>query len=211
MANLSASASVSVSTTIAPVISTQLHDDPCEQEGRGCDGCCWQSVGGFCEQPASRRLFVLNAFSLSMLQADSLWMDGRLAIRHLSDEEAQRLLAVCAEAKYRIVSGVGHADTARIFSGILGTEVPMNRVSIDFGGGDLLLVGQYNGPRLPEGTTELPEGASIKWLTVQDVTCEYIGRVPDTKWGKEPDPEKAGCFRPLRKKLADFIFRWVSK
>lgn len=203
---------VSVSTITVPVaISTQLHDDPCPLEGQGrCDGCCWQDVGGFCEQPASRRLFVLNAFSLSMLQADSLWTDSRLAIRHLSDDEARKLLEVCTEAKYRIVSGVGHADTARIFSGILGTEVPMNRVSIDFGGGDLLLVGQYNGPRLPEGATELPEGASIRWLTVQDVTCEYIGRVPDTKWESQPDPEREGRFRPLRKKLADFIFRWVK-
>ena len=210
MANLS-SASVSVSTTIFTIpVVTDLHDAPCPDEGH-CDGCPWQSVGGFCEQPASRRLFILNAFSLSMLQ-DSLWMDGRLAVRRLADDEARKLLEVCAEAKYRIVSGVGHADTARVFSGILGTEVPMNRVSVTFDGGDLLLVGQYSGPRLPEGATELPDGATIKWFTIQDTTAEYIGRVPDgAQWEKRPNPEKAGCFRPWRKKLADFIFRWVSK
>ena len=191
-------------------VSTDLHDAPCPSEGN-CDGCCWQSVGGFCEQPPSRRLLITNAFSLSMLAGDSLWMDDRLAIRRLSDEEARKLLEVCHEAKYRLVSGVGHADTANIFSGILGTKVPMNRVSVDLSGLDLLLVGQYSGPRLPEGTTELPEGASIRWFTVQNVTGQYIGRVPGEQWESQPDPEKTGCVRPWRKKLTDFIFRWVSK
>lgn len=185
-------------------ISTTLNDTFCEQEGHGCDSCCWQSVGGFCEQPAGRRLFITNAFSLSMLGNTSLWMDGRLAIRHLSDEEARRLLAVCSDAGYRLVSGVGHVDTARIFSGILGTEVPMNRVSIDLSGLDLLLVGQYNGPRLPEGTTELPPGATIKWFTVQDVSWKEA-RNTGKVWEKQPDSEKKDCFRPWRKKLADFI------
>lgn len=201
---------IETTAAVSPVVTTQLHDTPCPDEGHCCDGCCWQSVGGFCEQPATRRLFVLNAFSLSMLQSDSMWMDKRLAVRHLAEDEAKRLLEVCHEAKYRIVSGVGHADTARVFSGILKAEVPMNRVSVTFDGGDLLLVGQYSGPRLPEGATELPEGATIKWFTVQDATAEYIGRVPGEQWEKRPDPEKAGYVRPWRKKLADFIFQWVK-
>ena len=192
------------SVSVSPVVSTDLHDAPCEQEGRGCDGCCWQSVGGFCEQPASKRLFILNAFSLSMLAGDNLWMDGRLAIRRLADDEARNLLQVCTEAGYRVVSGVGHADTAKIFSGILETYIPMNRINIDLSGLDLLLVGQYNGPRLPEGTTKLPEGASIRWFTVQDVSAEYRH---DARlgWEKRSDPEKVECFRPWRKKLVDFI------
>ena len=189
-------------------VETDLHDAPCPDEGL-CDGCPWQSVGGFCEQPPSRRLFITNAFSLSMLDGNSLWMDDRLAIRRLADDEARKLLQVCSEAKYRLVSGVGHADTARIFTGILGTEIPMNRVSIDFGGGDLLLVGQYNGPRLPEGTTELPPGATIRWFTVQDVTVEY-SHSDRRSWEKRPDPEREGFFRPWRKKLTDFIFRLVK-
>jgi len=204
MANLS-SATVSINATIT--IGTNLHDTPCPHEGN-CDGCPNQSVGGFCEQAPSRRLFITNAFSLGMLGDIGLWADSRLAIRRLADDEARRLLEVCSEAGYRVVSGVGHADTASVFSSILGTSVPMNRVSIDFSGLDLILVGQYSGPRLPEGTTSLPEGATIKWFTIQDVSAEY--RHDDRQgWEKRPDPEKAGCFRPWRKKLADFIFRWV--
>jgi hypothetical protein len=33
--------------------------------------------------------------------------------------------------------------------------------------GDVLLVGQYVGPRPPEGTTELPEGAEVRWTKVR--------------------------------------------
>ena len=32
--------------------------------------------------------------------------------------------------------------------------------------GDVALVGQYSGPRLPEGATTLLEGATIKWMVV---------------------------------------------
>jgi hypothetical protein len=32
--------------------------------------------------------------------------------------------------------------------------------------GEGVLVAQYRGPRLPEGATELPEGATIEWYVV---------------------------------------------
>lgn len=193
---------IAASTTILPVVTTQLHDAPCPDEGR-CDGCPYQSVGGFCEQPSTKRLFITNAFSLQMLSSDSLWMDDRLAIRRLTNEEAQKLLQVCSDAGYRIVSGVGHADTARVLSGILGTEVPMNRVSVDLTGSDLLLVGQYSGPRLPEGATTLPEGATIRWFTVQDVSWKSCDR-PNT-WNKKPDPNRPGCVMPCRQTRREFV------
>jgi len=55
---------------------------------------------------------------------------------------------------------VGHADTARL----LGVEC--NRQSVLLNRGDELIVAQYIGPRLPEGATELPEGARIAWVRV---------------------------------------------
>jgi hypothetical protein len=64
------------------------------------------------------------------------------------------------------VSCVGHADTARVFAGVLGREVEVNRVSISLAHGDILFVGQYTGPRLSEGVKELPEGAVITWWKV---------------------------------------------
>lgn len=97
-------------------------------------------------------------------------------IEKLSPEQAANLLDGASE----IVSAVGHADTARIFSAQLGREVPENRVSLTpedvWGEGDKatkatgsLLAGLYKGPRLPEGATQLPPGATIQWVIVHPV------------------------------------------
>ena len=66
-----------------------------------------------------------------------------------------------------VVSTVGHSDTARVISSELGFEVIPNRVTLKLNEGDTLFVAQYIGPRLPEGATELPDGAQIKYLKVE--------------------------------------------
>jgi hypothetical protein len=63
-------------------------------------------------------------------------------------------------------SAVGHADTAAVFSSLLGVPVPMERRTVTLQPGETALVGQYSGPRLPEGATTLPEEATITWLLV---------------------------------------------
>lgn len=58
------------------------------------------------------------------------------------------------------INFIGHQSTADL----LGMEA--NRVTLQAGSGATLIVAQYNGPRLNEGATELPEGAillPIKW------------------------------------------------
>ena len=96
---------------------------------------------------------LLNAFSLNMVT-----FPVAISVTEISVSEARALLASGFE------SAVGHADTAAVFSGLLGLTVQTNRVTICLGGGDQAVVGQYTGPRLPEGATVLPEGAAIKWL-----------------------------------------------
>lgn len=119
-------------------------------------------------------LFVGNAFSLSMLDEGDYFAGlEHLLVVQLDDQQARELLALAELKSYQVVSSVGHADTANVFSGILGAEVPMNRVSVHLRTDDALLVGQYTGPRLQEGATSLPEGATIKWLLV---------RKEDKKW-----------------------------
>lgn len=71
-----------------------------------------------------------------------------------------------ADAGDQLVSCVGHEDVAAVISEQLGIEVPVNRVSIKLKSGDIILVAQYVGPRLPEGTTQLPEGAELVWYLV---------------------------------------------
>ena len=65
-----------------------------------------------------------------------------------------------------VTSVVGHPDTAAVLSGMLGFEVPYNRVSIQLQPGDILYVAQVVGGRLPEGATTLPENFSMKFLRV---------------------------------------------
>ncbi len=115
-------------------------------------------------------LFLSNAFSLSMLPADA----GLLGMRFLPlSPEVAKLTAENSVRSGTFQSVVGHVSTAAVFASVLGCEVPENRVSLRLDPGDTLLVGQYAGPRLPEGATELPEGASIQWwLVFRDVRGE---------------------------------------
>ena len=100
-------------------------------------------------------MFILNAFSLNMISGNA-----DIVVREVSESVAARLADAC-------VSAVGDADTAAVFSSVLGVTVPCNRATVTLKDGDLALVGQYSGPRLPEGATSLPEGATIKWLVVR--------------------------------------------
>jgi hypothetical protein len=97
-------------------------------------------------------IYLTNAFSLNMLSSD---VD--IAVRSVSVEEARDLADGATSA-------VGHADTARIFAGLLGRDVEAARTTLRLSPGDRVLVGQYSGPRLPEGATALPEGATIAWF-----------------------------------------------
>ena len=99
-------------------------------------------------------MFLLNAFSLNMLDGNA-----DVIVRQVSQSIAAILATTCESA-------VGHADTAAVFSAVLGVTVPCNRATVALKEGDVALVGQYSGPRLPEGATSLPEGAAIKWLVV---------------------------------------------
>jgi len=100
--------------------------------------------------------YILNAFSLGMLPAVAC----NLAVRPLTREEA-RELADGAE------SAVGHESTAAIFGAELDRHVICARSTVALQRGDVAVVGQYVGPRLPEGATQLPEGARIEWRRVE--------------------------------------------
>ena len=99
-------------------------------------------------------MFLLNAFSLNMISGNA-----DIIVREVTQATAASLAATR-------ISAVGHADTAAVFSNVLGVEIPCNRATVALKEGDVALVGQYSGPRLPEGATSLPEGAAIKWVVV---------------------------------------------
>jgi len=107
-------------------------------------------------------MFIINAFSASMLAE----LPCSVTFTELSAPGAKFLIARREGAGDTIESAVGHADTAEVFSAALDYPVQPNRVSVTLRDGDVALLGQYSGPRLPEGATALPEGASIRWMRV---------------------------------------------
>lgn len=123
------------------------------------------------------RLYILNAFSLSMLDRDSQngTPSGYTPVPEDSISTARIprpvgfpsiILAGFSSDDDEIVSAVGHANTAAVFSSILSHDVTANRISVKLGPNDRALIGQYVGPRLAEGATELPDGAKIEWWII---------------------------------------------
>lgn len=100
---------------------------------------------------------LLNAFSLNMISS----FPAAISIDELPLDQARALTK-----EHGIDSAVGHADTAAVFSDVLGVNVPVNRTTVSLPKSEPVLVGQYRGPRLAEGATKLPDGASIQWLMV---------------------------------------------
>lgn len=105
---------------------------------------------------------LINAFSANMLPAGQ---PAVVTFVPITSDVAGRN-AAHASGRGELRSAVGHADTARIFSGQLGCEIEAARVSVTLEPGQSALLGQYRGPRLPEGATALPEGAVIDWYFV---------------------------------------------
>ena len=94
-----------------------------------------------------RTVFLLNAFSLQMLEGDAT----------VKFTEVTRDEVFSAD----LVSAIGHKDTAEV----LGVE--MNRINVTLRKGDVAFVAQLQGGRLPEGSTTLPEGFSFKFVKVE--------------------------------------------
>ena len=104
------------------------------------------------------KFLVCNAFSINMLVREGQDLAfvpvNVAAVRNLLRHEAWE-------------SAVGHADTAAVFSDVIGVQIHVARVSVALRRHETsLIVGQYRGPRLPEGATTLPEGAEIEWWQV---------------------------------------------
>ena len=102
-----------------------------------------------------------NAFSLNMPDTDI--RIRVLVTKRISKEEAKELL------KDGFENYIGHKDIANVVSNDLGIAVEMNekRPNLVLQPGDLVVVAQYIGPRLPEGATELPPNARIEYFTVK--------------------------------------------
>ncbi len=104
-------------------------------------------------------MLLLNAFSLNMVPRTGPW---NITANPVSLEEARDILST-----YGIESAVGHPDTARVLTDLLGIPVYAERLTVTIPeAGAYMMIAQYSGPRLPEGATTLPQGATITWWTI---------------------------------------------
>ena len=120
------------------------------------------------ERGIMKNLYITNAFSLNMLS-------GRTMVEFMpfeSIDAVKKFIRAATEGEYAltVISAIGHENMARIVSEDLCIDVKVNRISVlmDVSHneiGDCAIVAQYIGPRLPEGATSLPDGATIRyWL-----------------------------------------------
>lgn len=100
-------------------------------------------------------IFLANSFSLQMLTT----FPSNYRCDEISKEKFDYY-------KEHAVSYVGHKDLAKLLN------VDYNRESLKLRDGDILLVAQITGGRLPEGATTLPHNVSIKYLCVQVLESE---------------------------------------
>jgi len=102
--------------------------------------------------------FICNAFSINMLSND----DVSVVFRKLTEDD--QILEMTEDA----VCCIGHRDLLAVVQAQFPTipNPKTDRPTVSVTRGDELLVAQYRGPRLPEGTTQLPEGATIEWWYV---------------------------------------------
>ena len=102
-------------------------------------------------------MLIGNAFSLNMVK-----LPCTVSMKIISLDTIKRFLP------YESV--IGHADTARIVSSMLGVELKANRANVKLEEGDQMIIAQYTGPRLPEGAVSLPDGAKIEFVLIEVMT-----------------------------------------
>ena len=117
---------------------------------------------------------ICNAFSLQMLAARPDH-EYRVTVRPMTLAEVVSYLDWQGQQGYGTRSAIGHADTAAIVGGMIGVPLEAARRSIQVGC-EPIIVAQYIGPRLPEGTTALPEGARIEFFLVSAYEAALPGR-----------------------------------
>lgn len=107
-------------------------------------------------------MILLNAISANMLAEFPV----SVTFTEISPADARAHLLAESSGEAEIRSAVGHAETAAVFSSVIGLPVPCRRETVVLARGESAIVGQYSGPRLPGGATSLPENATLRWLRV---------------------------------------------
>jgi len=125
----------------------------------------------------SGKVVLSNGFSINMLGPKAMDWAGKgdgvpLYVKKIGQAGLAETMASVTE------NAIGHADLAAIVAGMFPALPPASRKSVAFdmsdGGWDTLIVAQYLGPRLPEGTTILPEGARVECFALTFIPGQHF-------------------------------------
>ena len=115
-------------------------------------------------------MIITNAFSINMLTQGDISLNF-IRLPNVATARMHCLIALCNET---LVNAIGHRDLDIIVRQQLNLSADVlptgQRMTIHFpmdrDTDQQMLIAQYIGPRLPEGTTILPANATIEyWLT----------------------------------------------
>jgi hypothetical protein len=110
-----------------------------------------------------RRIFVSNAFSLSMLTS----FPANLRVNEVGLEDVKEFLQ-----ENSFISAVGHQSTADVMSRLLGIQIPFNRIQIQLKEGDVVIVFQL--------LTRLEEGKILTEDELSKLQFKFLVVVNDT-------------------------------
>jgi hypothetical protein len=110
-------------------------------------------------------MYLTNAFSINMLEGNA-----KVTFTKIEDTAYVAKILAMSMDNNNLTGAIGHASTAEVVNAALGLDIVHSRCNVVFKETDSwldsLMVAQYRGPRLEEGTTTLPEGATIEWWLV---------------------------------------------
>jgi hypothetical protein len=108
--------------------------------------------------------YISNAFSMNMIATEESEFDLLVETidRHCTTSFFSFLKDFLETASFCI----GNQATCDLFQVVTGVECVANRSDIQLNIGDSILVFQYNGPRLEQGLTEIPEGGKVRMYLV---------------------------------------------
>ena len=105
--------------------------------------------------------YISNAFSMNMIATEESEFD--LLVETIDKHDMTSFLTDFLETASFCI---GNQATCDLFQVVTGFECVANRSDIQLNIGDSILVFQYNGPRLEQGLTKIPEGGKIRMYLV---------------------------------------------
>lgn len=112
------------------------------------------------------RIFLSSTFTLNMLEDLNCKLESEICtweeIKDIVNDlnnHGDGKTAIIDDTQF--INGFGHESTADLVRNLQGIDIITNRISLSVPKESLIYVIQYIGERLPEGATELPEGAEL--------------------------------------------------